>query len=187
MRQYAANRDLTPRCVSESRITINMMMNPEHANPQGNVHGGVIMKLVDEAAGIAAMRHARAPAVTVAIDSMTFERPIFVGNLVTLTAELTYAGRTSMEVRVTVHAEDPLTGSVVDTNLAYVVFVAIDDTGTPCVVPALCLETPEEELRFEQAKQRQIERKNRQQREQTVEQQLSRLEPNQPEEGGSGE
>ncbi len=156
-------------------MTLSMMMNPEHANPQGNVHGGVIMKLVDEAAGIAAMRHARAPAVTVAIDSMTFEHPIHVGNLVTLTAELTYTGRTSMEVRVRVTAEDPLIGSNKHTNQAYLVFVAIDDAGQPCAVPALCLETPEEELRFEEAKLRQVERKNQQQREKTLEHQVSQL------------
>ena len=90
---------------------LSMLMNPEHANALGNVHGGVIMKLVDEAGGLAAMRHARSPVVTVAIDSMTFDEPIYVGNLVTLTAELTYIGRTSMEVRVSVAAEDPLTGA----------------------------------------------------------------------------
>ncbi len=143
-------------------------MNPEHANPLGNVHGGVIMKLVDEAGGIAAMRHAHSPVVTVAIDSMTFEKPIYVGNLVILTAELTYTGRTSMEVRVSVMAENPLTGTSVFTNLAYLVFVAVDEQMGPQPVPSLCLETPEEELHFEQAKERQLERKNRQQREQTL-------------------
>jgi uncharacterized protein (TIGR00369 family) len=159
-------RDLTPRCVAESRVTLSMIMNPEHANPLGNVHGGVIMKLVDEASGLAAMRHARSPVVTVAIDSMTFEKPIYVGNLVILTAELTYTGRTSMEIRVSVTAEDPLTGTSVFTNLAYLVFVAIDKQGKPQPVPPLCFETAEEELRFKQAKERQDARKNRQRREQ---------------------
>lgn len=159
---------LTPKCVSESRVVLSTLLNPEHANALGNVHGGVVMKLVDEAGGLAAMRHARQPVVTVAIDSMTFDEPIYVGNMITLTAELTYTGRTSMEVRVSVTAEDPLTGSTVPTNLAYLVYVAIDRQGRPSPVPPLCVETPEEELRFRQAQERQIERKKRHQREQAL-------------------
>lgn len=154
--------------VADSRVVLSMLMNPEHANPLGNVHGGVIMKLVDETGGLAAMRHARSPVVTVAIDSMTFEEPIFVGNLVTLTAELTYTGHTSMEVRVIVVAEDPLTGSRVHTNTAYLVYVAIDRQGRPHPVPPLLVETPEEQLRFQQAQERQRARKERHRREQEL-------------------
>ena len=164
---------LAPKCVAESRVVLSMMMNPEHANARGNVHGGVIMKLVDEAGGIAAMRHSRSPVVTVAIDSMTFDEPIFVGNYVTITAELTYTGRTSMEVRVSVDAEDPLSGTTVRTNAAYLVYVAIDDNGRPCPVPPLCLETAEERLWNQQAKERQIERKQRHTREQELHQQMA--------------
>jgi uncharacterized protein (TIGR00369 family) len=164
--------ELAPKCVSESRVVLSMLLNPEHANALGNVHGGVIMKLADEAGGLAAMRHARSPVVTVAIDSMTFDEPIYVGNMVTLTAELTYAGRTSMEVRVSVVAEDPLTGSRIHTNLAYLVYVAIDQQGRPRPVPPLYVETPEEQLRFDLAKERQVERKNRQKREQALAQQI---------------
>ena len=102
---------------------------------------------------------------------MTFDEPIYVGNMIALTAELTYVGRTSMEVRVSVTAEDPLTGSTVPTNLAYLVYVAIDRQGRPSPVPPLCAETPEEELRFRQAEERQIERKKRHQREQALNQQ----------------
>lgn len=160
-----ADQDQQPKCVAESRVTLSMMMNPEHANARGNVHGGVIMKLVDEAGGFAAMRHSRSPVVTVAIDSMTFDEPIYVGNMVTVTAELTYTGRTSMEVRVSVVAENPLTGVQVHTNLAYLVFVALDSQGRPHPVPPLCAETPEERLRFQQAEERQAERKKRHQRE----------------------
>jgi acyl-CoA hydrolase len=104
---------------------------------------------------------------------MTFDRPIYVGNVVTLTAELTYAGHTSMEVRVSVVAEDPLTGSKSHTNLAYLVYVAIDRQGRPRPVPPLCVETPEEELRFQEAQQRQAERKKRRQREQAFREQDS--------------
>lgn len=156
--------------VVDSRVVLNTLMNPEHANALGNVHGGVIMKLADEAGALAAMRHSRSPVVTVAIDSMTFEEPIYVGNMVTLTAELTYVGRTSMEVRVSVAAEDPLTGSTVNTNLAYFVYVAIERQGRPRPVPPLLVETPEEQVRFQQAQERQAERKKRHQREQILDQ-----------------
>jgi uncharacterized protein (TIGR00369 family) len=163
--------ELVPKCVSESRVSLSMLLNPEHANTLGNVHGGVIMKLVDEAGALAAMRHSQSPVVTVAIDSMTFDEPIYVGNVVTLTAELTYTGRTSMEVRVSVVAEDPLTGSRFHTNLAYLVYVAIDRQGRPRPVPPLCVETPEEKVRFQEAEERQAERKKRRQREQALRQQ----------------
>ena len=90
-----------------------------------------------------------------------------------LTAELTYTGRTSMEVRVSVVAEDPLSGSCVHTNLAYLVYVAIDRQGRPHPVPPLCTETDEEALRFQQAQERQVERKRRHQREQALNRQIS--------------
>jgi acyl-CoA hydrolase len=153
------------KSVSESRVVLNMLVGLPHANTQGNMHGGVIMKAVDEAGALAAMRHARSPVVTVAIDSMTFDKPIYVGNLVTFTAELTYTGRTSMEVRVTVDAEDPLSGKQTRTNTAYLVYVALDENRRPCPVPKLRVETPEQQVRFQQAMARQVERKAQQQRE----------------------
>jgi uncharacterized protein (TIGR00369 family) len=170
-----SENELPPKCVAESRVVLSMMMNPEHANAFGNVHGGVIMKIVDEAGGLAAMRHSRSPVVTVAIDSMTFEEPIYVGNMVVFTAELTYTGRTSMEVRVSVTAEDPIAGSTVHTNLAYLVYVAIDTQGRPRPVPALCVETPEEQMCFQQAEQRQADRKRRHQLEREARQRRARL------------
>jgi uncharacterized protein (TIGR00369 family) len=157
----------TAKRVADSRVVLTVLMNPEHANPLGNVHGGVIMKLTDEAGGIAAMRHSRSAVVTVAVDSMTFEEPVYVGNLVTVAAELTYVGRTSMEVRVTVAAEDPLSGSTTHTNLAYLVYVAIDDNGRPQPVPRLISETPEETMRMQQGEERQALRKERHRREQS--------------------
>ncbi len=134
-------------------------MNPEHANAGGNVHGGVIMKLVDEAGALAAMRHARAVVVTVAVDSMQFMEPIYVGNVVTVDAEVTYAGNTSMETRVEVTAEDPLNGGVTKTNVAYLVYVALDQQRRPRVVPPLIATTPAETLRMEAARERQAYRK----------------------------
>jgi len=142
----------------DSRVTISQVMLPSDANPQGNVHGGIIMKLVDEAAAIVAVRHSRCNVVTVAVDSMTFLSPIYVGNLVTFTASLSYVGRTSMEVEVLVEAEDPMTGEKTHTNSAYVVYVALDESGQPHEVPALLAESDEELERMARGKKRQSER-----------------------------
>lgn len=144
--------------IRDSRVTLSRVMLPTDANPRGNVQGGVIMKLADEAGAIAAVRHSRCSVVTVAVDSMTFLSPIYVGNLVTLTASLSYVGRTSMEVEVQVEAEDPLTGETTHTNSAYVVYVALDENGRPCEVPALIPETDEERERMARGKERQAER-----------------------------
>ncbi len=142
----------------DSRVTIAQMMQPEHANSAGNVHGGWIMKLVDEAGGLACMRHAQKRVVTVAVDSMVFREPISIGDLVTLHAEVTYAGRTSMEAEVQVTAENPITGKKTHTNNAYMVYVALDENGKPVEVPQLVAETEEEQQRMEQAKKRQAHR-----------------------------
>ncbi len=150
---------------SASHTVLSQFMMPEHANTHGNVHGGWIMKLVDEVAAIAAVRHSRCASVTVAIDSMTFNAPVLVGELVTLEATLTYVGRTSMEVMVRVYSENLMTGKSVLTNTAYVVYVALDAGRCPTTVPGLLLETEEEHIRFEQGRERQRLRLERTQRE----------------------
>ncbi len=137
-------------------------MGPQNANTYGNVHGGVIMKMVDEAGALVAMRHANRPVVTVAVDSMTFLKPIYVGNLVLCHAEITYVGRTSMEVRVEVVAEHPLTGEANVTNTAFLVYVALDENSKPTPVAELIYETPEEQTRAEEARERQAYRKRAQ-------------------------
>ncbi len=116
------------------------------------------MKLADEAAAIASMRHAQRPSVTVAIDSMTFKEPINVGDLVTCSAHVTYVHRSSMEVAVVVHAENLVTGQITHTNSAYLVFVALSDDGRPAPVPALAIETPIERAEYEKAEERQRHR-----------------------------
>src|SRR5574339_45459 len=141
--------------VSASRVTLSQLMHLEHANLLGNVHGGWIMKLVDEAGALACMRHAQKKVVTVAIDSMTFRQPIKLGDLVILNAEVTYTGRTSIEAEVQVLAENPITGERTHTNTAYLVYVALDDEGEPTPVPPLRLETEDEKRKAEQAKERQ--------------------------------
>lgn len=143
---------------SESAITLTQVMGPGNANTLGNVHGGLIMKLCDEAGGMAAAKHARHPSVTVAVDSMRFHSPVHIGNLMTVRAEISWVGRTSMEVRVVVTAEDVLTGKTVHTNTAYFVYVALDANGRPTAVPPLICDTEEEKERFERAAQRQAYR-----------------------------
>ena len=147
-----------PKTIRASRISIAQLMQPEHANHHGNVHGGWIMKLVDEAGALACMRHAQNRVVTVAVDSLVFREPIKIGDLIILDAEVTYAGRTSMEAEVQVISENPITGERKHTNTAYLVYVALDDENKPSSVPELILETDEERQRMEQAKKRQAYR-----------------------------
>ena len=125
------------KTVNASRITLSQMMQPQMTNQHGNVHGGTIMKLVDEAGALACVRHSRQRVVTVAIDQMTFRHPVYIGDLVTFQAELSYVGRTSMEVEVNVYAENVLTGERRHTNTAYLVYVALDNYDKPCSVPPL--------------------------------------------------
>lgn len=150
--------NLAPKSVRASRVTLSQLMHPEHANLLGNVHGGWIMKLVDEAGALACMRHAQKKVVTVAIDSMTFRQPIRIGDLIILNAEVTYTGKTSMEAEVQVLAENPVTGEQIHTNNAYLVYVALDDEGHPTKVPGLIVETEEEKERMAQAQKRQAYR-----------------------------
>jgi uncharacterized protein (TIGR00369 family) len=149
---------MKPKKSESSRITLTQLMGPGSANTLGNVHGGYIMKLCDEAGGMAASKHARHPAVTVAIDSMTFHSPVHIGNLVTVTAEVSWVGRSSMETKVVVTAEDVLTGATVHTNSAYFVYVALDYSGRPTSVPPLLIETEEEKARQKRASLRQQHR-----------------------------
>jgi uncharacterized protein (TIGR00369 family) len=148
----------TPKPIRESRISIAQLMQPEHANNLGNVHGGWIMKLVDEAGALACMRHAQRRVVTVAIDSMVFRHPIKTSDLVILNAEVAYTGKTSIEAEVQVNAENPITGQRWHTNTAYLLYVALDDDGKPVSIPPVFAETAEEEKKLEEAKARQAHR-----------------------------
>jgi uncharacterized protein (TIGR00369 family) len=137
--------------VEESRVFMAQVMNPQDANPAGNVHGGVIMKLIDTAAGTVAVRHARSNVVTAAIDRIDFHRPVFIGDLLTLKASLNLAGRTSMEIGVRVEAENCMTGEVRHTSSAYLTFVALDPKGHPLAIPPLILDTNDEKRRNREA------------------------------------
>jgi acyl-CoA hydrolase len=128
------------------------------ANNAGNVHGGVIMYLCDEVAGIAAVRHSGCRVVTAAMDRMTFLNPVYVGHLVSVKATVNAAWRSSMEVGVRVEAENIRTAEVTHTSTAYLTMVALDEEGRPTTVPPVAPGTPEEERR---AREAQLRRDNR--------------------------
>lgn len=149
---------MSDKRVKDSLITLNHLMQPLHANLLGTVHGGEIVKLADEAGALCAIRHARRPVVTLAIDSMTFHSPVHVGDLASFSATLNWVGRTSLEVEVLVTAENPVTGDVTSTHTAYFVYVALGEDGRPAAVPPLLLETDEEHRRWAEAEARQARR-----------------------------
>jgi acyl-CoA hydrolase len=124
------------------------------ANNAGNVHGGLIMRLCDDVAGIAAVRHSGGRVVTAAMDRMTFTHPVYVGQLVTVKATVNAAWRTSMEVGVRVESENVRTGEVVHTSTAYLTMVALDDEGHPTEVSPIAPETPDETRREREAQLR---------------------------------
>ncbi|MEA2268993.1 MAG: hypothetical protein QOC64_1603 [Solirubrobacteraceae bacterium] len=146
------------RTVSESRSVLVQWMGPSDANAAGFVHGGTVMKLCDEAAATAAIRHARLRVVTAAVDRMTFLAPVHVGELLMLQSSVNAVWRTSMEVGVRVEAEDPLTGERRHTNSAFITMVAVDDSGHPAPIPGLRCESPEEQRRERAAQMRRTNR-----------------------------
>lgn len=142
------------KTVKESQLVMSQMMTPQDINPAGNVHGGVIMKLIDTAAGLVANRHTRSNTVTASIDRLDFHHPVYVGDLVTFKASMNYAGTTSMELGVRVEAENVFTGEVRHTASSYLTFVALDREGKPKPVPPLIPETDDEKRRNLEAKGR---------------------------------
>jgi acyl-CoA hydrolase len=149
---------MEPKTPSESRSVLAHWMGIGDANSAGNIHGGTIMKLADEAAGLVAVKHSRQRVVTVGMDRMTFLVPIHVGELVTFTASVNAAWNTSMEVGVRVDAENPRTGEVRHTNTAYLTMVALDDAGRPAPVPPLLTTSAVEERREREAELRRANR-----------------------------
>jgi acyl-CoA hydrolase len=146
-------RAMEPVSPSVSRIALSRIMTQADVNLLGTVHGGVMMKLVDDAAGLVATRHSLGPAVTAAMDEMAFLFPVHVGELLHTYAQVNWTGRTSMEVGVRVEAEpwDVPNGSPVHVATAFLTFVAIDADGKPREVPPLALECAEDERRFHEA------------------------------------
>lgn len=146
------------KTTKESSVTIAQVMNPQDANPAGNVHGGVIMKLIDTAAAVVATRHSRCNTVTASVDSLIFHNPAYIGDLVFFKSSLNMTGTTSMEIGVRVEAENLMTGEIRHAVSAYLTFVALDKNGKPTPVPPLIVETDDERRRHREALER---RKNR--------------------------
>lgn len=142
-----------------SAVQMTEIVLPNDANPLGNMLGGRVLHYIDMAAAVAAIRHAGRPCVTAAFDSVNFLTPIHVGEACLLTAKVTWAGRTSLEVYVEVFAENMISGERRHTTTAFTTFVAVDQaTGQPALVPPVSPETDEEHALFDGAKKRRAER-----------------------------
>ena len=136
------------RTVRESQHETSALMMPLDENARGHVFGGAILAMMDKAAAVCAIRHARASCVTVSVDRVDFREPILVGDLVIMKASVNFVGRTSMEIGVRIEAENMLTGVRRHTNSCYVTYVALDREGRPLEVPSLVCETAAEKRRF---------------------------------------
>ena len=145
---------MDPRQPSESTSSITRWMGIADANTAGNVHGGAIMRMCDEVAGIAAIRHSGGRVVTAGMDRMTFLHPVYVGMLLTVKATVNAAWKTSMEVGVRVEAEHVRSGDVTHTSTAYLTMVALDDDGQPSRVPPVEPQTEDERRRQREAEHR---------------------------------
>ncbi|MBU1340539.1 MAG: acyl-CoA thioesterase [Proteobacteria bacterium] len=139
------------KCTQDSSVIISRVMLPEDANPAGIVHGGVIMKEIDNAAGVTAVRHTRKICVTASIDRLDFHKPAFIGNLITVKAGVNMTGKTSMEIGARVETEDLFTGVKTHLASAYLTFVALGDDKRPIPVPPLTPVTQEDFRRNREA------------------------------------
>ncbi|MBS1155602.1 MAG: acyl-CoA thioesterase [Proteobacteria bacterium] len=140
------------------QLSMTVLMTPDMANFSGNVHGGALLKLLDQVAYACASRYAGAYVVTLSVDRVTFKQPIHVGELVTFLASVNYTGRTSMEVGIKVVAEDIRNNSVRHTNSCFFTMVAMGDDGKPVPLPALTLESEEARRRWQEAEARRAQR-----------------------------
>jgi acyl-CoA hydrolase len=136
------------------QLTMTVLMTPDTANFAGNVHGGSILKLLDQVAYACASRYAARYVVTMSVDRVTFRQPIHVGEPVTFLASVNYTGRTSMEVGIKVVAENIRTQEVRHVNSCFFTMIAVDDNRTPVQVPPLTPSNPDEERRYQQAQAR---------------------------------
>lgn len=157
------------RTIAYSRSTTRRLMDVLDANAHGNVHGGVIMRMVDEAAAIVAIKHSKSSVVTARVERFDFLAPAYIGNVVTIHCEMNFVGRTSMEVGVEVMAEDLITGEVRRVASSNVIYVALDEQRKPTPVPPLIAGDHEEQAIIERAHHRRMQRMK-------VEQELKRAE-----------
>ena len=148
------NMSESAKSPNESITTMIRIMMPMDANISGNVFGGAILRLIDEVASVVALKHARSNVVTASVDRMDFYSPVYIGDMIRLSASINYAHRTSMEVGVRVEAENPFTGEVRHTGTCFLTYVALDKNHKPCTVPSLKLETDDEKRRWSEAEAR---------------------------------
>jgi uncharacterized protein (TIGR00369 family) len=151
---------MDPLSPSFGRVSLSLLAGQIHVNLLGNVHGGEVMRLVDSTAGAVAQRHSGGPAVTAAMDEMAFLAPVHVGDILRATAQVNWAGRTSMEVGVRVESEpwNQAATEPLHVASAYLVFVAIDSDGKPREIPPLAPEDAQEERRMREAEIRRAHR-----------------------------
>jgi acyl-CoA hydrolase len=142
------------RTVRESAHETSALMMPLDENARGHVFGGVVLAMMDKAAAVCAIRHARTSCVTVSVDRVDFREPILVGDLVHMKASVNFVGRSSMEIGIRIEAENMLLGTRRHTNSCYVTYVALDRDGKPTEVPSLVPETDAEKRRFEAGRER---------------------------------
>jgi acyl-CoA hydrolase len=148
----------------EKRLTMSVLMTPDKANFSGNVHGGEMLKALDEVAYACASRYCGNYVVTLSVDQVVFKQPVHIGELVTFLATVNFTGRTSLEVGVKVVAENIQARSCRHTNSCFFTMVAIDADGKPVPVEPVVLDTPEDRRRHEAAKRRREFRREIQQR-----------------------
>ena len=152
---------MTSKTVSDSRTVMTHSVFPNDVNNNGTLYGGRLLYWIDMIGGIVAKRHSRCNIVTASIDSLNFLNPIYQSDIVYLESFINYVGRTSMEIEVRVTSENPLSGEIRKTCRAFLTYVAMDEEGNPVEVPRLQLESEQEELRHNQAKERRAERLRR--------------------------
>ena len=153
--------EITGRTVGHSRTYMAQVMLPDQANPAGNVHGGELMKLMDNAAGVAAVRHSHTLTVTAAVDEIAFLNPVKVGDLVIVDARLVFVSHSSATVRVEVYLEKLFTEAKLPTHTADFVMVAVDEQGKPVAMPPLIISTEEEQKLFNEARAKYEARKSK--------------------------
>ena len=153
-----ASRSPVRRRVRDSLVHMTEIVLPEDSNPKGSIFGGRVLALIDKCAAIVGMRHARSEVVTVSVDSVVFLNKVRIGNVLLLSGRIHAAFGSSMEVEVSVHSEDPLTGERKLTTTALVTIVAVDESGRPHPAPGLVLKTADERARAGEASRRRAAR-----------------------------
>jgi acyl-CoA hydrolase len=154
------NATSTPAASDRSPVIMTELVLPSHTNALGTIFGGVVVGWVDIACAIAAQRYARSACVTVSIDYLHFKAPIRLGHTVHIRAEVTWAGRTSMEIEATVIAENSTTGEKHQATQAFLTFVALDENRKPKAVPVFVAKTEAEKKKFSDAERRRALRLN---------------------------